>query len=477
MKYSFLRYFSLTLIFLVSVTTHAQTPNLVFSKSLSATHEAGNNFKIQYGGSMGTGTLANNLLTLRMTYPHGATISSLSDNKSSTYTLGATADSGQWVTAIYYIAGAPAGITQITVTFSSSVGDWHGALQEYSGVATSSPVDATCSNHSTSVQCSGAIGTTATGDLIIASTIDVGNGGNLCGSTSSSIQPGGSFMLDAADPYCSDADEEFVQSSAGSITPSFSMAGNSHTFNIAAMAFKSAAAGTNPTGMYILHQQTIQINEGTSSQMNYFVSSGNLVIASVDDGNTNSGGNIITIDSCTPSNTWTKRSPSGPDAPQILFVPSASVSTNMHCTIHSGMPSDTTLVVIYDVAGAASSPEDVDSPYYSSNGTTINGPTVTPTAQTGIAFAVEETGTGPSTKVGTGFIYDNTPYTGETDSSKLNNGDGWQHFYYNSTSPIAFSWTQANSSSTMAAFAVTFKAGAVSTQPQPPTNLKVTGVQ
>jgi hypothetical protein len=141
------------------------------------------------------------------------------------------------------------------------------------------------------------------------------------------------------------------------------------------------------------------------------------------------------------------------------------------------MPSDTTLVVIYDVVGAASSPEDVDSPYYSSNGTTISGPTVTPTAQTGIAFAVEETGTGPSTKVGTGFIYDNTPYTGETDSSKLNNGDGWQHFFYNSTSPIAFSWTQANSSSTMAAFAVTFKAGAVSTQPLPPTNLKVTGVQ
>src|SRR6266481_4470141 len=103
MRRLFLRFLSLTLALMVSIAAHAQTPRLVYSKSLSTTSETGNGFKIQYGGSMGTGTLASNLLTLRMTYPHGSTVSSISDNKSSTYTLGASVDSGAWVTALYYV--------------------------------------------------------------------------------------------------------------------------------------------------------------------------------------------------------------------------------------------------------------------------------------------------------------------------------------------------------------------------------------
>jgi hypothetical protein len=480
-----LSFFSSALFLMVSIPAHAQTSKLVYSKSLSTTSETGNNFKIQYGGSMGTGTLANNLLTLRMTYPHGSTVSSISDNKSSTYTLGVSADSGTsgWVTALYYIPGAAAGITQITVAFSASVADWHAAIQEYSGVATSSPGDGTCSSTTTTpptVQCTAAIVTGTSGDLIVASTMLVGGlGSTMCGNTSTSIAPGSGFILDAADPFCSDADEEFVQSSSGSITPSFSITGNAEAFNIISMAFKpSAGAGTNPRGMYILHQQTVMINMNSSSQLNYFVSSGNLLVASVDDGNTNSGGDIITIDSCTPSNTWTKRSPSGADMPQMFFVPSASASTNMHCTVHSGNSGDTTLMVIYDIAGAASSPEDVDSTGFQGTGASIiNAPVLTPTTQPGIAFAIENTGNGPSTGVGTGYIYDNTPYTGETDSSKLDNGDGWQHIFYTSTSQLAFSWTQAIGGSWMNAFAIAFKAAPASAQPAPPTNLKVTSVQ
>src|SRR5580704_18607646 len=157
-----LRFFILTLCLMVSIAARAQTPKLVHSKSLSTTGEPGNNLKIQYGGSMGTGTLASNLLTLRITYPHGSTVSSISDNKSSAYTLGVSADNGTggWVTALYYAPGVAAGITQITITFSQNVSDWHGAVQEYSGVATSSPADGTCSSSTTApanVQCSAAI--------------------------------------------------------------------------------------------------------------------------------------------------------------------------------------------------------------------------------------------------------------------------------------------------------------------------------
>src|SRR5579859_2775543 len=159
-----------TLFLFVAASAHAQTPTLVHSKSLSTSGENGNNFKIVYGGSMGTGTLAGNLLTLRMTYPHGATLSSISDNKSSTYTLGVSVDSGSWVTVLYYVAGAPAGITQITVSFTSSTADWHAALQEFSGVATTSPADGTCSSGTAApatVQCDSAIVTSTAGDLVV----------------------------------------------------------------------------------------------------------------------------------------------------------------------------------------------------------------------------------------------------------------------------------------------------------------------
>ena len=82
---------------------------------------------------------------------------------------------------------------------------------------------------------------------------------------------------------------------------------------------------------------------------------------------------------------------------------------------------------------------------------------VTPTTEPGIAFAAQSTGLGPCTAVGAGFIWDNTPYTGETDQGQLNNGDGWQHYFYSSTSPIDFSWTQSQNAYMMA-LAVTFKA-------------------
>ena len=93
------RIFLLSALCALTIVSHtfsaqAQTPQLVFSDSLTASSEPGNGFKFVYGGSMGTGTLAQNLLTLRITAPHGSVISSITDNQGSTYTLGTSADSG-----------------------------------------------------------------------------------------------------------------------------------------------------------------------------------------------------------------------------------------------------------------------------------------------------------------------------------------------------------------------------------------------
>ncbi len=463
---------AMLLIILASLSAYTQaSPALVHSRSLASPGEAGNAFKIRYGGPMGSGSLAGNLMTLRITAPHGSTISSITDNLSDSYTLGVSVDSGSggWVTAMYYLAGAPAGITMITVTYSSSVADWHGAVMEYSGVATSSPVDGTCSNHSTTIACSTAITTTGTNDLVVASMIGL-SGGMIWGNTMNTVSPGGSFFFDAADTQCSDADEEYVQPSAGSVTPSFTVTGNSESFNIVGMAFKAANAGTVPTGMYILHQQHVQINGPASSETIYFVSSGNLLVADTDIGQATSN---VTISGCSPSNSFAGQT-NGSLYPQYFYLTStANFSTNLHCTVSTTQQGQHGILVIYDIVGAAASPFNALGPGGSGTGTTITN-TVTPTATPGIVFASENTGQGPATAVGIGFIFDNTTYTGESDGGQMNNGDGWQHYFYTSASKLTFTWTQGNSSSYMQAGAIAFMAGPSANGPAgpaPPTGL------
>ena len=468
------------MIVLAGLPVQAQTPRLVYSNSLAGTGQPGNNFKIVYGGAMGTGSLANNLITIRITSPSGSTVSSISDNRSDVYQPGASVDSGAggWVTSIYYLAGAPAGITQITVNYSSAVADWHGAVQEYSGIATSSPLDGTCSNHATTVGCSSAITTTAANDLVVATTIGLGGAiqWNRLGS-SGTISPGGSFFLDSADTQTSTADEEYVQVSPGSVTPSFTITGSSQSFNIAGAAFKAATAGTNPTGMYILHEQHIQIGGSAPTAFNEnFVSSGNLVVASTDTGPSFS---TNAIDTCTPSNTWTEKT-EGSLWPYFFYLTStAAFSTNLHCTIHSSNTGSNEIMVVYDVAGAAASPFDVLSSGQCQGNNGFVSCTVAPSKGPGILFGAANDGTGPVTQVGAsgtpGAIFDNTPYSQETDTGQLNNGDAWQHLFYTAPATLTYTWTMQISSSYMQASAIAFDAGS-QTSPGPPaapTNVQV----
>jgi uncharacterized repeat protein (TIGR01451 family) len=463
--------FSAVVSLLVCGSVSAQTPTLVHSLSSASpsaagrASEPGNAFQIQFTGSMGTGTLAGNLLVLKITYPSGSTVSSIADNKSSTYTPGPTVTSGTgWTTQLYYTANTAAGVNVITVTFAAAVGDFHFSAQEYSGVATSSPADGSCTGSGASaVSCSSAITTTGNGDLIVSSAIDAQNNSYLCGDASTAITPGGSFFLDAADPYCSYGDAEYTQPSSGAITPSFTFTGNRDTFNIVAMAFKAAAAGTNPTGMNIRHLEKVVLNLGASSQSYYFVSSGNLIVATTDVGGDSDS---VTLGGCTsgPASPWTKRVPTTgntSDEPQIFFIPNAATSTNLECTATMSNSGNVGMLAIYDIAGAATSPEDVDSPGVANGGTSLTDfPSVTPTTAPGIAFVALNTGIGPITAA-PGGLFDNTPYTGETDSGMLNNGDAWQHQFYASTSALNFAWTQANSGSYAQAFAVSFKSAPV----------------
>lgn len=449
------------LLLAITLESRAQSPKLVYSNSLSGATQSGNGFQIKYGGAMGTGSLANNLLTVRVTAPHGSTISSVTDNLSQSYSPATTVDSGVggWITAFYYKAGTAAGVTQITVTYSAAVADWHGAVEEYSGIATTTPVDNFCSAHSTTISCN--ITTTAANDLVLATTIGLGTqiGWNRLSATGK-FTAGIGFTFDAADTQDSTADEELIQASAGTVATGFTVSGSSQSFNLIGVAFKAASAGTQPTGMYILHEQHVQIGaNGPNAFTTHFVSSGNLLVASMDLG---PGFSTMSIDTCSPTNTWTTKT-EGTLFPYFFYLTStASLSPNLSCTVHSSNTGANGIMVIYDVVGAAPAPFDVlSSTQCQGNGGFVSC-TITPTHGPGILFGAANDGTGPVTTVGTsgtaGAIFDNTPYTGETDLGQLNNGDAWQHLFYTSPATLTYTWTMQISSSYMQASGIVFDA-------------------
>src|SRR6266704_3468180 len=117
------------------------TPTLVQHKYLSSTQENGNTFKItlpnpSLGGSATQGDSSNNLLVLSFTADAGAAISSITDDKSNTWTAGPTANSTFANTKLYYAAGAAQGTTVITIVFTATQGQFHAEVTEYYNVAT-----------------------------------------------------------------------------------------------------------------------------------------------------------------------------------------------------------------------------------------------------------------------------------------------------------------------------------------------------
>lgn len=82
-------------------------------------------------------------------------------------------------TAIYYYPNNPGGITSASFTLSSSVSAWHLYVLEFSGVATTSPLDGEAMQEQdhTTTPSSGTITTTASGDLLVGwAEVDDNNG-------------------------------------------------------------------------------------------------------------------------------------------------------------------------------------------------------------------------------------------------------------------------------------------------------------
>jgi len=115
-------------------------------------------------------TAANSLLVVSIWGPNSETISSVTDNQSSSYTIlgpvttGGAADKRVW--QAYAICAA--GVTSVTVTKSSS-GVGGVIVDEYSGIDTGDPYDTHATNSGESTSLSVSLSPAAAGKLIVAS--------------------------------------------------------------------------------------------------------------------------------------------------------------------------------------------------------------------------------------------------------------------------------------------------------------------
>jgi hypothetical protein len=185
------------------------------------------------------GVASGDLLTCSLTYGNtGGTTLSVSDNVNGAWSVANAAHYNaviEQTTAQFYLANSKAGATTITGK-PGSAGEY-GAMncQEWSGVATTSPLDqVTQQDGATANPSSGNVTTTSGGELIL------GDLENVSGPTA-----GSGFSVISSTPTTWLSSEYQIQGSAGAVAASWTYAASAWTAQVA--TFKAATGGGAPT--------------------------------------------------------------------------------------------------------------------------------------------------------------------------------------------------------------------------------------
>ena len=415
--------------------------------------------------------LDGNCLILGVQYPGSGAITSVTDDQGNTWTEGPSTSNAMYdrQMAIYYVLNVAGGTQVVTIAFSGLSGvsayfPTQAVLSEFYNVAPSAANDGSTSSPTSAA--AGTIITSGSGDLIYhwgaSLSTDTPSGGNFNGT---SITAGTNFTLLSADLQVGSCDQYYVQPTAGAINPSFTPSGSA-TWGSLAIALNGASAGTAPgSGMRIVHVQHTLIGSLTTGSNAaplplQFPSSGNLLVGLF---------NCAQIASVSDSagNTWScpaallSAGVNGQYA-QIVYAANASTSPNLSgitLTLSNGSAGGETFqsfLVLYDVAGAATSPYDTGA---TANGQqTSNGDlatvSITPSTANGLVFGEVEIGFQTiNGLVGPGYILDSVVNTQDDDNpggfgtqnSSLDEDNGYAHVYNANTDELSFEWTYNSS--------------------------------
>ena len=431
--------------------------------------EVGNDYIV----NLPTPTLASNCLILALTNAYSATRTILiSDDKGNAWTAGPHVDfvANNETTTLFYALGVAAGTQRITIHFDASIFDVHATVSEWTNIATAAAVNGSRGAAGVASPVSAGSFTPGNndangGNLVYQHAIaipGVGALGNLS-STVTAVTAGAGFTLASANRQLASISQYTVQTTATAINPTLTAAqGSGDRFNTIAIAFKAAAAGTAPaSGIHIQNvQHTFHPFPG-SSTVN-LPSSGNLLALTAP---VNTGQDAISSVTDSKGNHWTKVAGESSFSPQVWYAANAAPGSDL--TISFNVANNTGIIVMaWDIAGASTAPFDKFTEATGAQATAgadiTSAPVITPSTAHGLVFGLVNQYTGPPTSmIGAGYVADHVYYTGNTDGSLMDMGDGTAHIYNPDTSQLSFGWHQTNHPPTSGwfAIAVAFKSG------------------
>lgn len=357
--------------------------------------------------------------------------------------------------ADYYIAGAAAGCTSVSATFSQPLTNWTGHYMELTGVAASNPIDAVAGQITKELPKAspGSLITSANGDVVYVTCIPVTNGIGTY-SAESIADDSDATSLEANLTFASGG-EAFIQASPGSVTPTMTFNGYAGTQgdSAACMALAIKASpdtGTLPTGPHIL-QEDLVVGEAATLAFQFSpLNSGDALVFS--GLSSQSAATQWTKISDTLGTTWTTYNAA--TDPEWAIDCDAASGADM-ITL-SGVSSGFGGYVIQEISGLNNSSHtsciDTTAGFPVAGGNSApysNAPVITPSTSGSLIEAMIQFGIGPATSAPSpaGAVFAFPTYTGMTDASTMTEGGGFAWYANHSTSAESFSWTNVNSDS------------------------------
>jgi len=466
-------------VLLVATSAWGQTPTLVQHYYTGANSPLRGLTATNYTFRLPNKTLSGNSLIMFLDYPHGASVSSITDDGHNTWPAAAvTADGsvGSAATAAYVLPNGASGTRMITVTFSAAVAGVHAVFLEYYNVAISDAVGGTASS-TTAVSPTISSGTlspsaAAPGNLVLHYSMD--NVGEVGGQNTTAVtawSAGSGWTVLGGDINNSHDTSSFALQARIADGTNFNPAMTAtqavaDTFNSIAVEIKAASAGTAPAAGIRIIKQQFYVNTALTvpgSWTEFFPSQGNLLAAAnIYPGSTTSA---ITDSNGNP---WTQAH-TDVGTPAIQYAQNPATSSTLTVTVPLTNANANTTITLYDITGAATSSVlaqavTVDDTDASDASVINNAPSITPLNPNGLIIVATGIGQGPLTGFASGApataLFMPVTYPGETDFDTFDNADGYAHNYYGtSLTQQNYNWTiPPQVSNSWNAAAVEFKA-------------------
>lgn len=444
----------------------------------STSTTTGNNFQFQMeASSWPRAVTAGETIVMMGSWPDSAGSPTFSDDKSNPWATvfsSVCKDSSSIDHGFFYAVNVAANTATITETHSAAITNTVMDMAHFYNMSTASSgfvdgkscLTGVTPGNNTPPNISGtAYTTTASNDLILTCVFDENTNLGPANPRISIKFPSGSGGLNE-EPSFGHACAYQVQSTAGSFTPTFTVAQSTHdSFTIISVALKPGSGGTGPSSSAIgplIAEQVFLQGSGQTQIMNLPCPSGttNILVRNdagdltgVSDSSSNSY-TVVTVGSLSPS-------------PTIAYVNNPTVTGNtfaVSLTYSNGGDNNLTQLQCnvnttgVDMGFAAANSSTVDG---TSSGITYNSqqetstivtdaPSGTPSVSGDMFFQVLNVGIGPFTSCNSAPCvsdYVTATWTGNGDAQAYSNGDAMAHGWEDSTSAVDFSFNIVNSSS------------------------------